>query len=189
VGFFSKLKRQMGTGGIEVELTVPNAAALGDPAVDVQVQIRSGDQPQRFEDVTVELILERTTQRRDSAFHHGDDHHHTGSQREVTRHTLASVALGESGIDANGVQNYTVTLPLDALGPAAQREPEFGDSTLANLAESLVSMAPGDVMDRYLIRAAVKLEGMRDPSDEHQINIIGAANQQGQGGFGFKLGS
>jgi hypothetical protein len=187
VGFFSKMKRQMGTGGIDVELTVPNGVALTESAVDVQVRIRSGDQPQRFEDVTVELILERTTKRRDDPFDH--DHPHTGSERDVTRHTLASVALGESGIDANAVQNYTVTLPLDALGTTAQREPEYGDSGLANFAESLASMVPSDVMDRYLIRAVVKLEGMRDPADEQQVNVVGAANQQGQGGFGFKLES
>ena len=58
MGFFSKLRKQAGTGGIDVELTVPDAVALTETALEVRVKITSGDEPQRFEDVTVELILE-----------------------------------------------------------------------------------------------------------------------------------
>jgi hypothetical protein len=185
MGFFSKLKKQVSTGGIKVALTPPNAVSLGDESAECSLTLTSSDERQEIHNVYVELVLERTEHHSTNVSFSGQQSGTQYQNQDTTnRYDLARVDLGPTSIEANQSRNYTVTVPLDALRSQGAGGVELGDSTLANAAESFLR-AGSNYRDQYELRAVVELDGMRNPTDTHVINVVGAANQ---GQFGFRLG-
>lgn len=185
MGLFSKLRKQVSTGGVKVQLTVPAGVALDAEAVEAEVSITSSDEAQEIRNVYVELKLERTTRGRGR----GGNGARAGHDHDETRTTtLARADLGAISIDARDTRRYDVALPLEAVRANAQRTSgiDLGDNTFAQAAGSLLSSAmQGPTTDRYLLRAVVELDGMRDPTDTKVLNIAGASSSRTT--FGFTL--
>jgi hypothetical protein len=185
MGFLSKLKKKVGTGGVKVQLVdVPAAITVDAGSVDVGVTITATDEAQSFTNVYVALDLVRTTHQNNSFDNDFNNGPNQANQQQTNRFVLARIDLGPTDIAAGETRSYTVTLPTDALA-GGNRAVELGDSPLANAAEGLLKMGmSGQVQDRYELHAVAELDGMRDPKDTQQVNVVGAANQSH---FGFEL--
>jgi hypothetical protein len=185
MGFLSSLKKKISTGGVKVALVdVPAAISIDGASVEVGVVITATNEAQSFTNVYVALDLVRTTRQNNFNSFNNNNGVNQANQEQTNRFVLARVDLGPAAIAAGETRSYTVTLPTDVLA-GGNRGVELGDSPLANAAEGLLKMSTsGQVQDRYELHAVAELDGMRDPKDTKQVNVVGAANQSH---FGFQL--
>lgn len=173
MGFFSKLKDNMNSGGVDVHMQAPSTAKLSDPSLVAQITLTSKDQQRTVQRVSLELHRQTLNQSTDTS---------AAPEREVVARADYTQPISLQPGQPLSLQLELILNKIEAIN---EQVPE--NDTMKGFVQGLSKLQQiNNAFDQdsytYELRATADVDGITfDPSFSQPIQML----KPGQFGVGF----